>query len=299
MTALRMNARLTILLAAAAPLAAFLAPLPAAALPSECDEACLVAMAETFLTAVGEHDASLIAWNAYGSWTMNGIELPFSEAIWALENEMSGAHRIIVPDVEAGEVGVITTWTFDATPALMAARLKVEFGRLSEAETVIVTQPAPSGPPGQQVAPPPGPQFAELGAVNPAFAQAASAPASPGDLIAAADAYFDAMEAGAGLPLTADCTRVENGAPAACANAMADGPFAPAIEASPRRYLADPATGVVFVIARYNDDGVASQRAPGSVLTAQVLKIEGGDVAAAEVVGERVFYMLPTGWGED
>lgn len=284
-----LNLLLAVSAAALMPAAATAAP------PSECDRACLEAMADTFLRAVDESDASLIAWNAYGRWTMNGVELPFSEAVWGLENEMSDAHRIVVPDEAAGEVAIITTWTFDTVPSLMAARLKVEWGRLSGAETIVVTQPAPSGPPGAQTPPPPGPQFAELGAADPAFFETVDAPATREALIAVADAYFDGVAAGA-APAAADCTRVDNGAPAqGCADA---GAFMPAVEVTPRRYLADPSRGLVFAVARLNDDGVASRQAPSSVLTGQVLKIVDGEVVRIEAVGERVFYYFPTGWDE-
>jgi hypothetical protein len=290
-----MNARLNLFGAVSA---AILAPATASALPSDCDEACLLQMADTFLGAVAAHDASLIEWNAYARWTLNGVELPFSEAVWALENEVSDAHRIVIPDVEAGEVGIITSWTFDGTPSLMAARLKVEWARLSEAEMIVVTQPAPPPtPPGTPPQPaPPGPQFAELGAPNPLFGETADQPESREALIAVADAYFDGVAADSPASVADDCARMENANPSdTCGDA---GIFAPATEVAPRRYIADPSRGVVFAVARYNDDGVASERAPGSVLTGQMVKIVDGEVVAVEAVGERVFYYLPIGWGE-
>lgn len=283
-----------ILLAAVS--AAALAPVAASALPSECDEACLVRTANDFLGAVGASDASLLDWNAYARWTLNGVELPFSEAVWGLVNEMSDAHRIVVPDVETGTVGVITTWTFDTTPSLMAARLKVDFGRLSEAETIVVTQPAnPPAPPGSPQ--PPAidwPQFAQLGAADPAFAAPVARPAPRAALIAAADAYIDGIVSGA-APLAADCARIDNGKAAeSCAGT---GIYRPVTEAAPRRYAAvDPARGLVFAVLRLNDDGAASRRAPGSVLLAAALKIEDGQVTRVETVGEDIFYYIPTGW---
>lgn len=284
-----------LILAAAACASAFAAsPALAQQHPSECDRACLEQTAQDFLAAVAAHDASLLDWNAYARWTLNGVELPFSEAIWGLENEVSGVRQIVVPDAETGEVGIVTTWTFDGTPALMAARLKVEWGRLSEAETIVVTQPGPSGPPGAQVPPPPGPQFAELGALSPVFAETVAQPAARDALIVAADRWFDALASGGNATAAPDCVQTQNGAGADCSG---PGAFAPVTEIAPRRYPAvDSSRGLVFAVARLNDDGAASQQAPGSTLAGYLLKIEDGQVAAAEAVGEAMFYYLPTGW---
>lgn len=286
----------THLLSAAAAL--ILSPAAALAAPSDCDEACLMQTANDFLNAVGESDPSLLEWTAYGRWTLNGFELPFSEAVWGLENEMSGAHRIIVPDAETGTVGIVANWTFDSTPSLMAARLKVEFGRLAEAETIVVTQPAnPPVPPGSPQ--PPAvewPAFAELGAADPVFSAPVAQPAARDALVAAAGAYLDGMIAGA-ASAAPDCARMDNGrAVEGCADT---GIYGPVSEIAPRRYAAvDPARGLVFAVARLNDDGVASGQAPSSVLGAWVLKIEDGAVTRVESVGERVFYSLTTGWDE-
>mgnify|MGYP000374457518 CR=1 FL=1 len=273
--------------AAGALCAAALAPAAVAA-PSECDRDCLVETAQDFLDAVAAHDASLLDWNAYARWTLNGIELPFSEAVWALENGVSDSYQYIVPDAETGEVGIVTTWTFDGTPALMAARLKVEWGRPSEAELIVNTQARDAET-----------DYAAL--ANPLLGASTAIPEasrlSRDDLAGFADSYFDGLEAQAFGPVATSCARIVNGAPMESC-----GLFEPehTDTVSPRRFAAvDPSRGLVFAIVRYNDDGVREGGAPNSTLAATVLRITNSEITRIETVAEGVHYMAPTGWDGD
>jgi hypothetical protein len=301
MTAMERAMRAILAAAAGAALAA--APAPA----QDCDEACLRAAADRFLSALVAHDPSMLDYNAYARYTENGQELPFGDALWVTASAAPDRRRIYVPDPATGQIGLIATMEEFGAPSLMAARLKLERGRISEVE-VIVNRQSQAASADYAALDPPDPRFAEV------LAPASRRPRA--DLTAAADRYFDAVLSGdaGGAPIAESCTRLENGAPAeAGCRAEIDGGALGYVSAiAPRRFeVVDESRGLVLAIAVRHHDGARTEialsdgtqldvpayaRTPSASLRAELLRIEDGAIARIETVAEPMHYGAPTGW---
>ena len=177
---------------------------------ASCNRACLEGFVDRYFAAVIADDprAAPLARNV--RFTENGQVLPLGEGLWK-SMKAAGAYRLAVADPDAGQIALITTVLEDhadpaapGTPALMALRLKVADGRITEIEQVLERNPQTA----QRVE--------ALGSPRAAF----SAPI-PADrrmsrtaLIETANKYFTGMQRNDGkgdYPFHPRCDRIENG----------------------------------------------------------------------------------------
>jgi hypothetical protein len=113
----------------------------AGAAPSSggCDEACLKGNMDAYLDALEKHDPSRVPVAAHYRYTENGAQIQLGDALWVTFNSY-GKYRHDVYDTETGGVASYLSITENHEipfPDLLAVRLKVSGGKITEIETVV------------------------------------------------------------------------------------------------------------------------------------------------------------------
>jgi hypothetical protein len=313
--------------AAEAPSASSSSVAPAAA----CNRDCLIELTKSYLAAVVAGDTSAAPLAADIAFVENVTRLQPGEGLWA--NAASGptSFAIYVPDVvqqQAGFMGVMEREGANGNEAvLVAVRLKLEDGTISEAEH-IVAGVNPNN-------------TARLRTPRPGLLSEVPAGSrqSHEDLVEIGLSYYDALDDNDGslMPFADDCQRHENGmitaGPEAGAGPNADPNRAPVarlcgpqltsktftyIDRIENRRLiaADPVTGLAMGFSHFrhpmdnlpyqvtHTDGSTSERNkenfsfdPFDMPAAHISKIGAdGLVHEIEAVGVVMPYDSPTGW---
>ncbi len=198
---------LHVLLAAAGlalPLAA------SAAQPAVCDRPCLLQISDQYLNALAGRRAASLPLAANVRYTENGQVLALTDGLWGTANAV-GKYRQVFTDSRGDELGLYASMRENNVPVLMATRIKLQGGRITEIETV-VNRPtgaaATNGEGGLQRLEREGtkPWWDEL--IPPAERMTREA------LIVTAGKYFVGLEKNDGkgdYPFTDNCYRYENG----------------------------------------------------------------------------------------
>jgi hypothetical protein len=298
-----------------------------------CDRACLMSIADRYIAAVAAHDPGAAPLSDSVTFVENITPMKPGEGLWATAAGAVGGFRIDVSDPIAGTIGmmaVIDRRTADGVaPALLAVRLKVQNGKITEAEHLVADVPAEASL-ARLTAPRPG-----LTAVVPDNERMSRA-----ELDAIAGTYYDALDLSNGdlAPFADDCEREENGlitagpglAPAPfdsvdvngrrpppvardCAGQMSSRRFAYIDSIDNRRIVAvDPVRGLAMGLSHFRQsmtggpqpmiaaDGSEvmweEKRDPYDLPAAHIFKIAGGRSHEVEAIGIFVPYGSPTGW---
>jgi hypothetical protein len=289
-----------------------------------CDRTCLQTFVDRYLDAVAAHDPAKAPLAKGAKFTENGQKLEFGDGLW---NTMTGkgAYRLLVADVEAGQVAFLGSIQEAGTPAMIALRLRVRNGQITEAETFLQrsdrsaqgfekigwtwTEPIPS-----------------------------SERLSRDNLVETANMYFSGMQKNDGkgvYPFAGDCNRIENGAfstnvptPAgqtrpdpktaanysgqwSCLEQFQSGLLHFVTRIRDRRFVAvDPERGLVFSFIFFDHAAGATrefQTPDGRTVTAgpaqpwtwelaELFRIEKGKIRQIEAIMERVPYGMNSGW---
>src|SRR6478735_3652513 len=112
-----------------------LAPVAGAASPS-CDRACLEGIAEKYLTALLAHDPSKAPIAKGTRYTENAVTLPLPDGIWRTADSI-GKYRLFVSDPQQGQIGFFAKGTENGAAVLIATRLKVVNGQITEIESYV------------------------------------------------------------------------------------------------------------------------------------------------------------------
>jgi hypothetical protein len=137
--------RLTVLTAAMVMLPAALAVLApeslahAADATAACDEACLKGFMDTYLQALAKHDPAEVPVATHYRYTENGAQLSLGEALWVTFHSY-GPYRHDIFDPQTGGVASYVSLLENRElpfPDLLAVRLKIVHGRITEIETVV------------------------------------------------------------------------------------------------------------------------------------------------------------------
>ncbi len=180
-----------------------------------CDRSCLVGLADQYLQSLVAHDARRLPLARGVRYTENGQALALDDGLWGTATEL-GKYRNEFEDPADGQVIVFTVLHEHAYVDLIATRLRVQRGKISQIETIVSR---PSLTIGAQASAPAarGPQaLEERGEPDPLW----SADVPPGErmsrteLAKVANQYFTGMENNDGhgvYPFTDDCYRLENG----------------------------------------------------------------------------------------
>lgn len=319
--------------AAAFMLAAASGPSGTAVAPP-CDRACMTATVDRYLAALVTHDPAGLPLNRDAKFTENSVRLKVgSEGLWVSASELPSGSRIYAIDVGAGQAGFFGVMKERGRPLIIALRLKLANGQITEIEHVLARNLRDEA-------------VRNLAVPRPAFV-ATVAPANrlPRQLMVnIADSYFEAIEHADGkrAPFADDCVRRENGGqtthnakpvpwPVPLGSRAADDAMAYIGTLScsdqldthvmdfitrlwPRRHeIVDEEKGIVFsfpmfqhrggsgAIKIYHVPGVDSLPLGGSssnLQAAEMFKIERGRITGVEAMGATLPYGTKSGWGE-
>src|SRR5690606_37764884 len=289
---------------------------PASAQDGECDRACLEGWVDRYLDAVIDDDVDAVPFAANARFTEHGQRLELGDGLW---NTMKGkgTYRLLVPDVEAGQVAFIGTIYEDhrdpaqQTPAVIALRLKIENGAITEAEQQVVRNEEAAR------------RIEARGGPDPLFLEPVpeSERMSRRELIETANMYFTGMQQNDGkgeYPFADDCNRIENGSQTTN------------VPLQPGQMRPDPKTatsysahwscreqvesGLPHVVNRTRDlrfaavdlerrnelafviFAVAGWVLPWTCYIAEVFRIENGLIRRIEATLDRVPYGMLSGW---
>jgi len=307
--------------------------------PAVCDRACLEGFVTQYLDALVAHNPFGLPLAAKVKFSENDQLLDLGDGLWNVTTGI-GKYKLIVSDPESQQVGFLGTVLANDRLTTLALRLKLESRKISEIETLVtVSNPpgAPAGPGAAKVAPPAptGAPALDAMTLDVVFTQAEPQRSTREQLIAAANAYFDALErSDAGLAkFDAQCNRIENGvqmtnskSPSLAANAIDLRALSCADQINgrllsnyqviyPRRIpVIDVERQTVFGFFMHQQPGdllqvespgrgvykfpeAASQ--PGFVEVAQVFKIVGGSIRRMEALSTPVPYGTPNPFFND
>jgi hypothetical protein len=173
-----------------------------------CDRACLETLVDSYLDAVIVNDPEALNLGSEVRFTENGQRLEIGDGLW---NTMKskGTYRIFVADVPAQQVAFMGTIAEDhrevdqQTPALLALRLRLENGAITEIEQFVARDANAA----QRVAAlVPRAQFTETVPAGERMSRTA--------LLETANKYFSGMQRNDGkgdYPFADTCHRIENG----------------------------------------------------------------------------------------
>lgn len=290
----------------------------------QCARECLEGFINDYLAALTARDPQRLPLAPGAKFTENGALLSPGDGLWKTAAGLTD-YRIHAADPEAGQVAFIGTLTqLDGSPVMLALRLKVAGGAISEIETL--TAP-PFRPTGSPLVAAPSPDFRLTVPPEQRLTRE--------EMIALANRNFDNILEADGSHFADDCQRVENRM-AMSTNPELDYPIAtlPGREkphfgsmgcreqveshlfdtldsVTPRRYLVlDEERQLVFgvftlnwyrdtrcnEVRNYGRTCRPADQQPQGLRTAEILRVAGGRVHQVEVVFSFAPYEAPTGW---
>lgn len=170
-----------------------------------CDRACLEDIADQYLKALAARDARRLPLSTRVRYTENGQQLALDDGLWGTASEV-GAYRQVFADSRGEELGLFATLRENGHAVLLASRLRLVGGEITEIENIINRPSGPSAGIAQLEKEGSKPWWNEDVPEGERMTRE--------DLIIAANKYFVALEKNDGrgeYPFTADCYRFENG----------------------------------------------------------------------------------------
>ena len=319
-------ARVALLFAAVAISARLVVPVQASVgpIPLNCNRACLENVVDQYLRAMVKHDPKLAPLSADIKYTENAQALQIGDGFWKTAQAV-GSYRHIFADPEAGQVAMMgTIWEAD-TLDLVSLRLRIQLGRITEAEAVLF-KPGGGGPNNIQSV---DDQGIADGIWFRTIPPEKRLPRQ--QMISIADAYFSGVQKNDGrgvngtgtYPFTPDCHRIENGSPTTnvpgntgpfgmdCLSAFKMGYYFVVQAVHGRRYpLVDAERGIVWAHCVFdqgtvNSGTLSDGRAysypgfnrPGSILVTEAFLIEDAKIRRVEMIGPAATYHINSPWG--
>jgi hypothetical protein len=313
-------------LAGAAPIGTAVAP--------PCDRACMTGIVDRYLAALVRHDPAGLPLNRDVKFTENGARLKVgTEGLWIAASEAPTGFHIYAIDVGAGQAGFYGVMKERDKPLIIALRLRVVNGQITEIEHVLARGLRPDA-------------VRNLANERPEFVtMVAPADRLPRQqMVNISDSYFEAIEHADGkrAPFADDCVRRENGGqtthnahpvpwPVPLGSKQADDAMAYIGTLScsdqldthvmdfitrlwPRRPdIVDEELGLVFTfpmfqhkggtgtIKIYNVPGVDSLPLGGSssnMQAGEIFKISRGHIAGVEAMGVSLPYGTRSAWAD-
>jgi hypothetical protein len=261
---------------------------------SACDRPCLDRLADQFVQGLLVNDASRLPRADGFRYTENGQPLQIGDGLWGTLTAYAGLdpalapaaaelrYRLTIADPGVGEVVRMTATDENGTKGMLVLRLKVAGGKIGEAEALAVREEFPGERAGTVALFQPRLLVmldgAEIGEPDPLLVSDGSGGSDRAAMVRAANAYFDGIERGSAraIPFAPNCTRRENGvrltgdvaAPPldprqpkfrpfalGCAGLIDSGFYSYVGRIRDRRYVADPARGLLFAFAMIDHPG--------------------------------------------
>jgi len=303
---------------------------PTQAVGAPLDRNALIKLADDYF-------AALVAHNPKGVPLANNVKIVEQvkriqpgEGLWKTASSVPTTFKIVVPDIVSQQVGGIVILGVNDKPAQLGFRLKVEDGKITEAEHMIAEMNNPKDP--------------NLQSVRPAIPLEIPYEYrdSRGRLIFIAKSYYDALDLNNGslAPFASDCERRENGMRTApfggpslggvgipgakamppsllgmqdCAAQLNTGTFQYIDTIENRRVLiADETTGLAVGFSHFHhsmnqkkfkilntpgrEEADMSTQRPFDMPALHIYKIWGGQIHEIEAIGIMAEYNSPTGW---
>jgi hypothetical protein len=295
-----------------------------------CDRPCLVFLMEQYLQALVAHDPSGLPLADNVRTVENTERIDVGNGLWMTATAEPTEFEIYVADPVAGEVGFIGVIEENNLPTIVALRLKLVEGKITEIDHLVVHN---------QTGDPLSPNMAK---VRPAFLQ----PQFPSERVPreqmyeAVNLYYEAVvqDNGSIAPFAEDCQRRENGRTTArktapepgppwdesnkfdvfarmgCSEQMDTGIWNSITEIDHRRILAiDEEMGLVFAFSELVHDGTPEvleiTGVPGitewpnehgafDLQAAHIFKIRNGRIHEIEAIGYKAPHGVKSGWKE-
>lgn len=302
-------------------------PRAAGLVQTNCDRACLESLIDDYLAAVIARDPSRLPLAREVIYTENKKTVELGEGFWQTATAR-GSYDHYFADTDMGQAGWMGTMREGDTLLLMALRLRVQLGRITEIETSYF-RPGGGGPNDIQAMENRGsPESLWLEPIP------QDERMTRNELIEIANAYFAGVENNDGkgfYPFTDDCDRIENGAHTTnvpsgrptpggfdymgedCKGQLESGYLAIVTEIHNRRFpLVDVERGVVFAYCIFDMDGTVPEvtlattgekvsmatfagRA-SSIDVTEAFRIENGLIRRVEMVGSTAPFHLQPDW---
>jgi hypothetical protein len=217
-----------------------------AAAHGACDDACLTGIADQYRAAYVHRDVKQAPFAAHVRFMENNVEMPFPEGSWDVVTSEVGP-ALTFTDPSTGGVGIYTAIMMGNTPAFLAIRLRVEHGKIAEAEHLLSTKRLISAPPtpfGDVTKLTHDPLTSQL--LTPAQRRPRA------ELIRIADGYFATLSHNDGTLHTVfapTCHRIENGmetAPNGCQGPFKLGTYLFNVRVRREPLLVDESRGLVM-----------------------------------------------------
>jgi hypothetical protein len=319
-----MKQRRALALAALAPLMALM--IDARAAGQGCDRACLKNLADSYVAALVAHDPSKVPLARNIRTVENIKRIQPGEGLWKSASAVPTTFRIYVPDTVAQQIGFMAVMQEDGKPIQLGLRLKLENGKITEAEHVVVHTLREPNLPNLQT-----PRLALTSSVPEPYRD------SRGRLLYIGASYYNALDLNNGslAPFADDCVRFENGGQSTrkpvpsgltptddfapfgalgCAKQL-DSQVMSYITAIDNRrvWIADEETGLAFGLSHFRHamdkheyptigvPGVEVRKLdykPFDLPAVHIFKIWGGQIHEIEALGFLAPYNSATGWDE-
>jgi len=300
---------------------------PAGPIPAVCNRACLEDLVNQYLAAVVAHDPKRLPLSADVKYTEDDQVLDVGDGFWNTAVAI-GNYKHYFADPVTGQAAWMGTMKEQRGTLLMALRLRVQLGRITEIETSYFRMGG--GGPNDIAA------MDARGTPEPLWLQRAPAtrPYTRQELIDVANAYFEAVQRDDGkgfYPFTDDCDRIENGSRTTnnpgsrpstpggfnymalgCKAQLESGYLGIVSNIHHRRYpLVDEERGVVWAYSVFDMNGTVrsirlasgetadmSQFAgrASSIEVTEAFRIENGNIRRVEMIGSSVPYHFNSAW---
>jgi hypothetical protein len=266
------------------------------AVAADCNRECLQGFVTRYLGALVDHNPGVLPLSGNLKFTENSEEMKLGAGLWKNADRLL-SYRLDILDVGQGEAASQVVVEESGSPVLLALRLKIDGGRISEVETM-VTRTQKEG------------ALFDPGGLQTPRKEMASVPA-PGQLLSREEAiriaefYPAGLKAGSFVavdaPFASDAYRVENGRVTAgpgCSRAGCENIKTQKIIQHPalksKVIAVDEELGIVLLRMNFGDTG---SYGPGNALFVwEAFKVYGGMIHAVEAFMRVMPAATGSGW---
>jgi hypothetical protein len=175
-------------------------------MPRACDRACLYGFLDRYLDGLKAKDPSRVPFARNIKYSENNVVMSVGDGMWGTITGM-GDYNLRMADPTSGEVGFYGLVQETHALSTFALRLKVEDGKITEAESLIRRSEGAGAFPSQ-------PKLVDKPVLNEIVPPEARRPRDR--MVALVDGYFSTLQLNDGVLFTQfddNCNRVENGLP--------------------------------------------------------------------------------------
>jgi hypothetical protein len=292
-----------------------------------CDSACLKGLVDQYLAALVKHDPTGLPLASNVKFTENTATIELGDGLWVGASEPPTTFKVYATDPVSHQAAFYGVMKEFNKPVIFVLRLKVEGGKITEIEHIVVRDIRPAGLP-------------NLVTARPGLVQTIPPDerVSRDEMFKIANSYFDSIEQSNGdvAPYADDCVRHENGMQTTTNKTPADSPLGPATSPLaklsqlgcadsmnthglmyitkiwPRRVLVlDEERGLAFTfpmfVHRGNIRSIKISGVPGvdtvpmnfgpiDLEAAEIFAIRNGKIHEVEAMGFLLPYNAKTGW---